>query len=248
MTGLSWLFLEGGNAFGFIIGPLMVTDPPKNSTVQYNNTSLPGITTRCHSLLLSLKVMTGNETELGHTIKLEVMYFMTLHAGLAVLLFLLLLLYYPARPKNLPSFTAGEKREDFLQGLKSFMSNKSAVLVCVAFTLSQGVAEAFYPVLDLDLAPIGVSETTTGYIGFISSVVAGITCFVISFGVERMKGSYKMIIIVLLLMASLFYTWQTLIVTRIIAYSELQLYISTIAGIHVYLAKIFVSSIVTFSL
>ena len=37
-TGLSWLFLEGGNALGFIIGPLMVSDPPKNSTLQLNST------------------------------------------------------------------------------------------------------------------------------------------------------------------------------------------------------------------
>ena len=31
-VGLSWFLLEGGNALGFIIGPLMVTDPPINST------------------------------------------------------------------------------------------------------------------------------------------------------------------------------------------------------------------------
>ena len=37
-TGLSWLFLEGGNALGFIIGPLMVSDPPRNSTLQLNST------------------------------------------------------------------------------------------------------------------------------------------------------------------------------------------------------------------
>ena len=61
-----------------------------------------------------------------------------MQAGMAGVLFVLLLIYYPDKPKNLPSFTAGEKREDFVQGLKAFLKNKSAVFVVVAFMLSQG--------------------------------------------------------------------------------------------------------------
>lgn len=34
-------------------------------------------------------------------------------------------------------------------------------MVVAAFTLSQGVQEAYYPVMDLNLAPIGVSEART---------------------------------------------------------------------------------------
>ena len=85
--------------------------------------------------------------------------------------------------------------------------------------------------LDLDFAPIDVDESTTGYIGFVASVVASLTCFTISFWVERMKGSYKRLIIVLLILASCFFTWQTLIVNRVLPFSKLQLYISTVAGI-----------------
>ena len=140
---------------------------------------------------------------------------MSLHAGLAALLFLLIIIYYPAKPENLPSFSAGEKREDFVKGLKSFLTNKSAVMICVAFTLSQGIAEAFYPVLDLDFAPIGVNEATTGYIGFLSSVVASLTSFGISIGVERMKGSFKIIIVILLSISFCFYIWQTLLVVKV---------------------------------
>ena len=92
--------------------------------------------------------------------------------------------------------------------------------------------------LDLDFAPIDVDESTTGYIGFIASVVASLTCFTISFWVERMKGSYKRLIIVLLILASCFFTWQTLIVNRVLPFSKLQLYISTVAGIREELTKI----------
>ena len=65
-----------------------------------------------------------NSTELISQIKLEVMNFMSLHAGLAALTFLLILVYYPARPEDLPSYTAGEKREDFLPGLRAFLTNR----------------------------------------------------------------------------------------------------------------------------
>ena len=68
-----------------------------------------------------------NCTELAEQIKVEVMYFMSLHAGLAGLCFLLVLVYYPSRPDDLPSYTAGEKREDFLPGLRSFLTNRSTL-------------------------------------------------------------------------------------------------------------------------
>ena len=39
---------------------------------------------------------------------------------------------------------------------------RDAVLVTIAFSLSQGIPEAFYPVFDLDLAPVGVSDRNIG--------------------------------------------------------------------------------------
>ena len=46
----------------------------------------------------------------------------------------------------------------------SILYFRDAVLVTIAFAISQGIPEAFYPVFDLDFAPIGVSESTTGLI------------------------------------------------------------------------------------
>ena len=151
----------------------------------------------------------GNSTEEAvDRIRLQVMNYMYLHAGIAALLLLLVLLYFPARPASLPSVSAGEQRENFTAGIKaadlciaggdrntwalllcwingrnlltlpprlpktegckalrsvpqSILSNRSALMVVAAFTLSQGVQEAYYPVMDLNLAPIGVSEART---------------------------------------------------------------------------------------
>ena len=65
--------------------------------------------------LLQFNSSSGNITDMAAVIKLEVMQFMTLQAAVATLLLLLIVIYYPSRPKDLPSFTAGAKREDFFQ-------------------------------------------------------------------------------------------------------------------------------------
>ena len=212
-TGVSWLMLESGNALGFIIGPLMVQSPNMNGTLDYNSTY--------------------NHTEEVHIIKLEVMYFMFLHAGLCALLFLLVIIYFPSRPDSLPSFTAGEKREDFLTGIKSIFTNRSAMMVVLAFTVSQGVQEAYYPVMALNLTPIGVPEATVGWIGFIASLVSSFASLASSYWADRLHGWFKRTLILLICVAVVFFIWQSLIVMGILPYSLVQLYISTIGGMAV---------------
>ena len=45
---------------------------------------------------------------------------------------------------------------------------RDAVLVTIACALSQGIPEAFYPVFDLDLAPVGVSDRNIGLISHLN--------------------------------------------------------------------------------
>lgn len=62
----------------------------------------------------------GNSTEEAvDRIRLQVMNYMYLHAGISALLLLVVLLYFPARPASLPSVSAGEQREDFIAGIKA---------------------------------------------------------------------------------------------------------------------------------
>ena len=51
-----------------------------------------------------------------------------------------------------------------VMALPVMMYCRDAVLVTIAFALSQGIPEAFYPVFDLDLAPVGVSDRNIGLI------------------------------------------------------------------------------------
>merc|ERR1711953_819200 len=110
--------------------------------------------------------------------------------------------------------TAGEKREDFLPGLRAFLTNRDAVLVTIAFALSQGIPEAFYPVFDLDLAPVGVSDRNIGYIGFLASIVGSLSAFFFAFPAEKLKGSYRKLTIACLSVAFCFYCWQGLLVMK----------------------------------
>ena len=63
-----------------------------------------------------------------------------------------------SQPPVAPSSTSETRREDFLQGLRKLMKNKSIILLVFAYALSQGVQEALLPVLNLDFEPLGIKE------------------------------------------------------------------------------------------
>ena len=63
-----------------------------------------------------------------------------------------------SQPPVAPSSTSETRREDFRQGLKKLMKNKSIILLVFAYALSQGVQEALLPVLNLDFEPLGIEE------------------------------------------------------------------------------------------
>ena len=171
-TGISWFFLEFGNALGFLIGPLVVRDPPNNIT-SGNVTHLM------------------NVTENQEGIKSDVLNLMYIHASMCGIIFVLLLIYFPSKPPLPPSPTSVAPREKFLDGLKLIFQNRNAMLVILAFSLSQGMQEALTPVLDLDLTPLGISEKSVGWLGFWASLVSCITCMVTSYLAEKFKGNFK---------------------------------------------------------
>ena len=62
---------------------------------------------------------------------------MLLQAGIAVLLFILFIIYFPAKPPLPPTVTSAINRTEFWVGLKQIFRNKSALLLC--FSYSMGV-------------------------------------------------------------------------------------------------------------
>ena len=93
--------------------------------------------------------------------------------------------------------------------------------------------EVWGPFMALNWTPIGVSEATVGWIGFIASLVSSFATLASSYWADRLHGWFKRTLVVLICVATAFFVWQSLIVMGILPYSLVQLYISTIGGMAV---------------
>ena len=76
-----------------------------------------------------------------------------------------------SQPPVAPSSTSETRREDFRQGLRKLMKNKSIILLVFAYALSQGVQEALLPVLNLDFEPLGIEEVMNPEIAWLLFVI-----------------------------------------------------------------------------
>ena len=72
---------------------------------------------------------------------------MIVDAAIAVVLFLLFLIYYPSKPPLPPTVTSSINRMEFWAGTKQIFKNKSALLLC--FSYSMGVVSALYRTVSL---------------------------------------------------------------------------------------------------
>ena len=78
-------------------------------------------------------------------------HYMLVQAGIAALLFILFLIYFPSKPPLPPTVTSSINRTEFWAGTKQIFRNRSALLLC--FSYSMGVLI----VLTLDCVELFVS-------------------------------------------------------------------------------------------
>ena len=62
---------------------------------------------------------------------------MLVQAGIAAVLFIMFLVYFPSKPPLPPTVTSSINRTEFWAGTKQIFTNKSALLLC--FSYSMGV-------------------------------------------------------------------------------------------------------------
>ena len=103
-----------GVAVSFLIGPLMVRHI--NST-NHTATQLSQVTADIYHMLYVL-------------------------AGVCVVLFLLILVYFPSKPKHPPSITAKEERSNLFQSLRHLFTNGSFWIIFLCYGVATGVKES----------------------------------------------------------------------------------------------------------
>lgn len=150
-----------GNALSFIVGPLMVDDVASSDIPKQGDNFVLNSTQR--------DAYTGQINRLLYT-----------EAGLTAVLFLGIIVYYPARPPIPPSRSSGAGREDTLSGWKKLLKDPNFLLLALLYGVGTGVYNGWCAVLDQNLSEFGLGQTFAGWLGFIAIVSGAFSGIVFS--------------------------------------------------------------------
>lgn len=216
-TSITLIFNYGLLAASFLIGPYFVTDkPPTNSTE--NSAGFSDILGSNHSDI----------TNRIHQERKEIMKLLYVEFGVVAFMFLLVLVYFPAKPKIPPSTTASIARMKFKTGFIKLCKNTKFWTVCLTYGLSLGIFGAWQSVLDVNLKPHGISENEAGWIGFYSTVAAAGACVIVGRFADVYSKHMRLFLLALYIGSSLFMIWFILLINGYIPQSKVSLYVSVI--------------------
>lgn len=233
-TAISTFMGYAGFAVTFSIGPQLVS-APKYKTVVTRSISgnsfnfADGTTTTAANISHNHTVLLNFEQ-----LKDDIMRLMYYECGLAAVVFIAVLIYFPNKPPSAPSYTASVKRVNYLNAICKLLSNGPLWLISLACAIPTGVFGAWGAVLDLILNPVGISQMEAGWVGFYATIAGCISCvFVARFSDIFMKHM-KSFLMCLFLCGGCAIVWFTLICTKVLTFSTVQLYSSSIlAGMFV---------------
>ena len=230
-TAISYSILVGGSGIVFTLGPALV-----QSTAEANT----NMTTPCPTMSPMISQTLDTETlsyvanqNTSERLKEEsdnIMLYMYYSCGWAWLIMISLLLYFPSVPPSPPGITATLKRQNYWQGMWELRKNTNYLLLSLICSLSAGVQGSWTTLLNVNMKVLGISETTSGWIGFYAVVASCVSGLVVGKIAAHFNRSLKKIIFILLLMSVGCFTVLALMMDRLIAYSEVALWTCTIAG------------------
>ncbi|CAC5362491.1 DIRC2 [Mytilus coruscus] len=220
-TAINLVFNNLGLGVSFIIGPYFVPDKPDKSNTTTFNTS----TADNQSIWYNISQF--NETRI-HKERAEIMKLMYWECGLAVLVFLLVLVYFPNKPKLPPSLSASAERVDFKIGIKQLFRNGKFWLIGLTYGVSLGVYGCWQSVLDVILKPHNISEEQAGWLGFYSLLAGCIVTLAIARFADVFSKHMRLFLLFLYVGAAGSLVWFTFLIQGTIPNSQIQLYASII--------------------
>ena len=164
-TAIASLAPYVGTGLAFIIGPLLVSDVGNHSS------------TIGKSIADHIKLRNNMSHKQLMYVKQQVMKLMYTEFAAAAVILLVVIVYFPTKPKLPPSVTATVHRLDFKSGIKRLMRNKQFWLVLFINGITLGVWFGLVSILDLNLSQFGIREKTAGWLGFgasMAGIAAGI--------------------------------------------------------------------------
>jgi len=218
-TSINLAFNMLGNGLSMLLGPALVhfsSNGTGNASTSYHYTSY--------------QLIAPNTTN-GTTVKQvrgEIDLYMYSHAGVAVALFVLFLIYFPSKPPHPPAPSSAIERTEFWLGIKILLGNKNVLFACFAYSISQGVMGVWLSVMVNNFRPLGISDQDIGLMGFLSVISQCFCAIGIGFFTDRLKQHMKMILLFLLLLATICFVWLMLMCLEIMPHTLGCLYAAVI--------------------
>ena len=178
-----------GNGLSMLIGPalVMVNETNSNDTSKFDYLSNFGIQL--------IKIPFNRDKE---DIKHDINTYMYVDAAIAAILFTLFCIYYPSRPEFAPTATSVISRTTFSTGIKNLVTNKDVLLVCFAYSLSQGIMGAWMSVIVFNLRDLNITDQEVGYIGLGSVIGQCFTSMLAGFFTDKLRNKMKLTLVLLL--------------------------------------------------
>ncbi|XP_025084663.1 disrupted in renal carcinoma protein 2-like [Pomacea canaliculata] len=192
-TAIGTTFNFLGFGLSFLLGPYLVDDFPSSDETLMNSTLSPLLQMKrtgfvdnttssvVHDGFNSTYPGTLNTSEVSEISKIsdDIRLYMIIDAAWSAALFLMILIYFPAKPPTPPCTSAGIQRENFLHGLKHLLRRKQFWLVAFISGVPIGALNCWLTVISVDLGARGISEKEAGWIGFYSILSAALLMLVI---------------------------------------------------------------------
>ncbi|XP_041371393.1 solute carrier family 49 member 4 homolog isoform X2 [Gigantopelta aegis] len=218
----------------FILGPLLVPQGT-NSTCSGNHTHHKNVTDfDLYEIPETAPFWDNNNcTNSSGNIEEErngIMFLMYVEFGWSLAILLLMLVYFPKKPPRPPCVTASLAREKFWTGFKKLFSNGQFWLLALVYGVALGVVNCWASVLDVNLAPLGISEMEAGFIGFYSTCSGCVASLIVARCADLFSKHLKWFILSLFVISCGFFTWFALACAAIVPSSTAILYVTVIIG------------------
>ncbi|XP_062862013.1 solute carrier family 49 member 4 [Trichomycterus rosablanca] len=225
---LKRLFVHGGQLLNGLAGPTAMSAGPLLSTTWFPPdqratataiASLAGyLGAACSFLIGPLAVPAPNDTQTEDTythwdpkhIRERIQLVLYAESGMIVLLFAVVLFYFPSRPPMPPSVAAASQRLSYRSSICRLMSNMRFLMIALAYSVPTGVLAGWFGVLDMILTPVKVGQVDAGWIGFWSVVGGCVFGVAMARFADSVRGMLKLIAVLMMAGASLAATWFTL--------------------------------------
>ncbi|BFZ06379.1 hypothetical protein BsWGS_09418 [Bradybaena similaris] len=212
-----------GSSLAFILGPLFVsTQPPTN---EYNASHINST----YEEYYSQTTEQPNNTDTKTKEREEIMMYMYYQCGFTVLLFIIILCYFPAKPPTPPCVSATIERDRYWAGLWSLRKKGYFLIIAVTYGISLGVMNVWASVITMNLRGF-VSEDTAGWIGFYATLGACAASLVVGRFADLFVRYIKLFILTMYILGTGFLIVFSLLLIGVIPYAEAYLYVTVITS------------------